>query len=156
MANRQTYAVGALGVLLGIVVGANSAQRAEMVSYSGTNPNNAAIQEMPQLHRATGIWRQRSDEGTIDPAYSNGDFRTTAFRRSTLEDNRQRRLDERLSDTADYGSAPEVTVRGETQAKQVVPECAGYSSQRYVACLEALINGEFFSPNYYPIYYNNQ
>lgn len=157
MANRQTYAVGALGVLLGIVVGANSAQRAEMVSYSGINPNNAAIQEMPQLRRAAGIWRQRSDEGTIDPAYSNGEYRITAPRRSTLEDNIQRRLNERLSDTANYSSAPaEITIRGAAQAKQVVPECAGYSSQRYVDCLEALINGDYFSPNYYPIYYNNQ
>ncbi len=145
MANRQTYVVGALGVLVGIVVGANSAQRAEVVSYAGHDPNNEVIQNMPQLNRAAQIWRQRS--GTGLNYY-------TAPRRSSVEDNVARRLEQRLGDMNMYGSAP--TVLGEpAQARQVVPACAQYTRQRYSRCLEAFIRGEEFVPNYYPIEYDS-
>ena len=61
MANRQTYVIGALGVLVGMVVGASSAQNAELVSYSGHNINSDIVRNMPNLHRATGIFRSRSE-----------------------------------------------------------------------------------------------
>jgi hypothetical protein len=150
MANRQTYVVGALGVLLGMVVGANSAQRAEIVSYAGHNPNNEVIQNMPQLHRAAGIWRQRSEEEALNSIYSGGNYRITAPRRSSIEDNVQDRLDERLADTAIFNSAPVRTVRGaRARVLQVVPGCSQYSRSRYAQCLEAFINGDEYQPNYF-------
>ncbi|PIR54460.1 hypothetical protein COU75_00760 [Candidatus Peregrinibacteria bacterium CG10_big_fil_rev_8_21_14_0_10_42_8] len=142
MANRQTYVVGALGVLLGMVIGANSAQRAEIVSFAGHNPNDAEIQEMYQLRRAAGIWRQRSDES--------GAYRVTEPRRSSIQDNVQDRLDQRLGDTTVFSSAPTETVRGgPAQIRQVIPSCSQYTRQRYVQCLEAILNGDTYQPNYY-------
>ena len=149
MANRQTYVVGALGVLLGMVVGANSAQNAQIVSYAGHNPNDESIQEMQQLRRAAGIWRQRSDERTLDSAYSSDNYRITAPRRSSIEDNVQDRLHERLGDTVIFSSAPVRTVRGaRARVLQVVPGCSQYSRSRYSQCLEAFINGDEYRPNY--------
>lgn len=150
MANRQTYVVGALGVLLGMVVGANSAQRADIVSYAGHNPNSQEIQEMQHLRRAAGIWRQRSDERAHDSVYSSDTYRITAPRRSSIQDNVQDRLDQRLGDTAIFSSAPVRTVRGaRAQAPQVVPGCAQYTRSRYAQCLEAILNGDVYQPNYY-------
>lgn len=150
MANRQTYVVGALGVLLGMVVGANSAQRADIVSYAGHNPNDSAIQEMQQLRRAAGIWRQRSEEEALDSVYSTGNYRVTAPRRSPIQDNVQDRLDQRLGDTTFYNSAPARTVRGApAQMRQLVPSCSQYTRQRYAQCLEAVFNGDVYQPNYY-------
>jgi hypothetical protein len=150
MANRQTYVIGALGVLLGMVVGANSAQNAQVVSYAGHNPNDEGIQEMQQLRRAAGIWRQRSEERVGDSVYSNGNYRITAPRRSSIQDNVQDRLDERLSDTVIFSSAPARTVRGaRAQAVRVVPGCSQYTRSRYAQCLEAFINGEEYHPNYF-------
>jgi len=140
MANRQTYVVGALGVLLGMVVGANSAQNAQIVSYAGHNPNDEGIQEMQDFRRAAGYFRQRSDE-----RYS----RVTAPRRSSIQDNVQDRLDERLADTVIFSSAPVRTVRGaRARVLQVVPGCSRYSRSRYSQCLEAFINGDEYRPNY--------
>lgn len=152
MANRQTYVVGALGVLLGMVVGANSAQRAEIVSYAGHNPNSDIIQEMPQFRRAAGIWRQRSNEEAMDSVFSTGNYRITAPRRSSIADGVERRLNERLGNSTVFSSAP--TVRGaEAQVRQLVPGCSQYTRQRYSHCLEAYINGEEYVPNYYPVDY---
>lgn len=154
MANRQTYVVGALGVLLGMVVGANSAQRAQIVSYAGHNPNNEVIREMPQFRRAAGIWRQRSDEEAVNTVFSSGNYRITAPRRSSIEDNVARRLDRRIGGTTVFSAAP--TVRGAAaQVRQRVPGCSQYTRQRYSHCLEAFINGEVYQPNYFPIEYSN-
>ena len=158
MANRQTYVVGALGILLGTVIGANSAQRAEIVSFAGTNPNSTVIREMPQLRRAAGIWRQRSEEEGLNSVYSRGNYRLTAPRRSSVRDNVERRLDRRLGETTVFSSAPARirTVRGTpASVRQVVPGCSKYTRQRYSRCLEAYINGEEFVPNYYPIEYED-
>ncbi|MCA9370503.1 MAG: hypothetical protein KC680_00915 [Candidatus Peregrinibacteria bacterium] len=153
MANRQTYVIGALGVLVGMVVGANSAQNATMVSFSGTDPNSEVIQNMPNLRRASGILRWRSDENPGGTVYSRTVQRYTQPRRvlfgegyiGTLRDNR-------VGDTRVFQSAP--TVRGgSAMQRQGVPECDEFSGQRYTRCLEALINGEPYEANYFPTSY---
>ena len=45
MKSYQTTVVGVIGVLAGIVVGASSVQHAQMVSFSGANPNTSATDE---------------------------------------------------------------------------------------------------------------
>ncbi len=149
MANRQTYVAGALGVLIGMVVGANSAQRAETVSFSGSNPNTEAVQERTDPHRAAGILRQRSNET---------EARMTAPVTPSVTDSVARRREIRLGDLF-YFSAPSWTVRG-SEANQMpyVPECSGFSrySKRYVHCLEAIFTGnEGYETNYYPTDYDN-
>lgn len=141
MANRQTYVAGALGVLIGMVVGANSAQRAETVSLSGSDPNAEVTQELEAGHRSAGILRQRSTEA---------EARLTAPEGASVESAVARRREMRLGDIF-YFSAPSWTVRG-MEANQMprVRECAGLSSRRYVRCLEAIITGdENYETNYF-------
>lgn len=155
MANRQTYVIGALGVLVGMVVGANSAQRADLVSYAGHNPNSQVIQDMPNLRRASGIFRTRSEQETLD-VRSGVAARWTAPRRSSLGDNVDRRRGLRLSQDIVHFSAPNHagTVRGApAQRRHRVPGCTQYSGQRYTHCLESYLMGEEYVPNYFPTNY---
>jgi len=151
MANRQTYVIGALGVLVGMVVGASSAQRANLVSYAGHNPNAESVRNMDNLRAASGIFRTRSGETTS--------FRLTAPRRSGIESNVDRRRGIRESKDIRHFAAPTTTgtVRGAPATRrQRVPECDMYSSARYTHCLESIINGsddEVWQANYYPISY---
>ncbi|MBT4120106.1 MAG: hypothetical protein HOG89_04150 [Candidatus Peribacter sp.] len=155
MANRQTYVIGALGVLVGMVVGASSAQNAELVSYSGHNINSDIVRNMPNLHRATGIFRSRSERDTLD--IRNGvSFRLTAPRRSSIGQNVERRRNQRESDDIRHFAAPTTTgtVRGApAQRRQRVPGCSNYTGTRYTHCLEAYINGENYEVNYFPTNY---
>ena len=145
MANRQTYVIGALGVLVGMVVGANSAQRAETVALSAHNPNSDIVQQMPHLRRAAGIIRRRSDEGAVN-VFS----RITQSRRSpfgegyigTIRDNRVHQMPM-------HGSAPEMS----ESPRRVVPGCAQYTRKRYVDCVWSLIHDEEYEPNYFPTSY---
>lgn len=158
MANRQTYVIGALGVLVGMVVGASSAQRADLVSFSGHNPNAESVRNMDNLRVAGGIFRSRSEEATLD-ARNGFNFRLTAPRRTDLASNVDRRREIRESQDIRLFAAPTPmgTVRGATaQRRQRVPECDMYSSARYTHCLESIINGsddEVWQANYYPISY---
>ena len=148
MANRQTYVAGALGVLIGMVVGANSAQRAESVSFSGSNPNTEAVQELNAEHRAAGILRQRSTET---------EARITDSVPPSVTSSVARRREMRLGDIF-YFSAPSWTVRGmEAPAQPRVRECAGLSSKRYIRCLEAIITGDGgnYETNYFETNYDN-
>lgn len=157
MANRQTYVIGALGVLVGMVV-ASSAQRAQTVSFAGHNPNSEIIQNMPHLRRAAGYWRQRSDEWKGGNVFSGTHFqRLTAPRRSSIEENVQNRLERRQGANARHFAAPDArTVRGAPAVRrQRVPECAHLSRQRYTRCLEAVITGEPYNPTVWPIEYDN-
>lgn len=62
MANRQTFVVGALGVLVGMVVGVSSAYNAQTVAFQGYDPNVASDMED---YRDFGFQlRERSDTGT--------------------------------------------------------------------------------------------
>lgn len=143
MASRQTYVIGALGVLVGMVV-ASSAQRAQTVSFAGHNPNSEIIQNMPQLRRAAGYWRQRSEEEAMGNVFTGQYHRLTAPRRSSIEQNVAARRNLRESQNAVHYAAPDSgTVRGAPAVqRQRVPECAHLSRQRYTRCLEAVITGE--------------
>lgn len=151
MANRQTYVIGALGVLVGMVVGASSAQNAELVSYSGHNINSDIVRNMPNLHRATGIFRSRSERQSLD-IRDGVNYRLTAPRRSSISDNVERRRNIRESNDIVHFAAPTTTgtVRGAAaQRRQRVPGCSQYTRTRYTHCLEAYINGENYEANYY-------
>ncbi|MAE68548.1 MAG: hypothetical protein QF793_01125 [Candidatus Peribacteraceae bacterium] len=155
MANRQTYVIGALGVLVGMVVGATSAQRADIVSYSGHNPNSETVRNMNSLHQSSGIFRVRSVRQNLD-IRDGTPFRLTAPRRTNTTENVARRREIRLSQNGGtHFAAPAWgTVRGApAQRRQRVPGCSQYSSQRYTHCLEAIINGEVYEPNYFPTNY---
>lgn len=150
MANRQTLVVGALGVLVGMVVGANSAQHADVISYAGHNPNSEAIQNMPNLRRATEIIRPGA---YYEGVWSNVNVRTAAPRPATLEQNVEQRRMMRASELG-HTSAPTRTVRGApAQRTRYVHGCSQYTGQRYTHCLEAYITGEEYVPNYFPTDY---
>ncbi|MDA0375856.1 MAG: hypothetical protein O3A80_00910 [bacterium] len=154
MANRQTYVIGALGVLVGMVVGASSAQRADLVSFSGHNPNAESVRNMDNLRAAGGIFRSRSEEATLD-ARNGFNFRLTAPRRSSINTNVDRRRVLRESQDIRHFAAPTTgTVRGAPAARrQHIPGCSQYSGQRYTHCLEAYINNEVYEANYFPTDY---
>ncbi|MBM3230925.1 hypothetical protein FJZ28_01205 [Candidatus Peregrinibacteria bacterium] len=149
MANRQLYVVGALGLLMGMVVGAGSGQSAQTVSQY--DPNSDAVQEMDSPYRADGYLRFRSTDGTV------GDeggivTRSTPPRRLSRMEMAARRLQNMHSAARTSG-----TVRGaRTRTRNTVPECAGYTRDRYTRCLESVINGEEFVPNYFPIEYEEE
>jgi hypothetical protein len=155
MANRQTYVIGALGVLVGMVVGANSAQRADLVSYAGHNPNSEVIRNMPNLHRAAGIFRSRSESDILD--IRNGvNYHLTPGRRLNPGENAAHRRDIRLSKldvgSPRFHSSPFSwgTVRGvRAQRRQRIADCDRYTRTRYTSCLESYIRGEEYFPNYY-------
>lgn len=155
MANRQTYVIGALGVLVGMVVGASSAQRADLVTYAGHNPNSESVRNMDTLRTAGGIFRSRSTESTLD-ARNGFSFRLTAPRRSNIATNVNRRRALRESQDIRHFAAPTTTgtVRGApAQRRQRVPGCSQYTATRYTHCLEAILNGEAYEANYYPTDY---
>ena len=158
MANRKTYVVGALGVLVGMVV-ASSAQRAQTVSFSGHNPNSEVVRQMPHLRRASGVWRQRSEEEALGNIFTGGHYRITSPRRSSLSDNIERRRNLRVSKSPSvhFAAPGNGTVRGAPALpRQVVPECAGLTRQRYTRCLEAYISGEPYHSSVWPIEYENE
>lgn len=153
MVNRQTVVVGMLGMVTGMLVGVTSADHAALVSFSGNDPNSAGIRSMDQLHQAAGYVRFRSDDGSIANGVSGTAVRLTAPRRATLDEMLAHRENVRLEDFF-RASAPVWTIRGqEVDTSSPVPECAQYSTGRYTRCLEALINGEPFEANYFPISY---
>ncbi len=132
MASRQTYVIGALGVLVGMVVGANSAQNAQTVSFSGANYRAAQEQGMP--HRAAGYLRRRSDEQPAT-AFDHVVDRVTAPRRTSLEDNVARRYELRLGNL--HNAAPVRTVRGRPIQNDLSEgNCQGQivSGRRYINC----------------------
>lgn len=139
MANRQTYIVGALGVLAGMVVGANSAQRADMtVSYSGYNTDVA--REM-SVQRRGPILRSRSDENHRNYEVAP---RAARFGEGVIGNIR----DVRLGQTRMFGSAP--TLRGSSAPRhRMLIECYGLSGKRYVNCEAAELNDERYDVNYY-------
>ena len=152
MANRQTYVIGALGVLVGMVVGASSAQRADMVSYSGHNPNSDIVRNMPNLRKAAGIFRSRSERQTLD-VRDGVIFRLTAPRRSSTEvnvANRRKYREGQRGITTHYSASDQGTVRGvPAQRRMRVRECDVYSGTRYTRCVEAYINDDIWQPNYF-------
>ena len=126
MANRQTYVIGALGVLAGMVVGANSAQRADMtVSY--LNPNTA----QEGVVRRGDILRSRSANDNV-PYYVGP--RLSPFGDNVIGNIR----DERLSRL--YGSAPRAL--GVEVEEPVYLRCYGLSGKRQVRCERALFDGD--------------
>lgn len=138
MANRQTYVIGALGVLAGMVIGANSAQRADMtVSY--LNPNNVQT-GVPRTVNA--IPSLRSDEGIT--------YRTP--RRSPFGDNVIGNIrDERLSRL--FGSAP--LAKGVPVLDPYIWICPGDSrGPRYARCVDAYRNDKL--DTYERTYYYNE
>ncbi len=162
MVNRQTYIVGAIGILVGLVIGANSSQNAQTVSFAGNNPNNPDIQNMQSVHTSPGYLRQRSTERGLSSTFLNSPFRLTAPRQTSPEENAARLQairDSKNIDNTDtmYGAPTDgMTLRGAPViVRQRVPECAQYTGPRYTSCLEAYINGDNWVPNYYPIDYSN-
>lgn len=144
MANRQLYVVGALGLLMGMVVGAGSGQSAQTVSQY--DPNSDAVTEMEDLHRADGYLRFRNTDGVISDDEVGGIVtRSTPPRRLSRLEMAARRLQNM------HGSARDtVNVRGlRTRTDNTVPECAGYTRNRYTRCLESLINGMPFEADYH-------
>ena len=155
MANRQTYVIGALGVLVGMVV-ASSAQRAQTVSFAGHNPNSEVIRDMPHLRRAAGYWRQRSEEEALGSVFGGTYYRITAPRRSSIADNVENRLERRLGDATVFSAAPTQTVLGVPAIlREAVEGCSMLTRQRYSRCIKAAANGEPYEPTYWPFEYNN-
>jgi|AP95_1055475.scaffolds.fasta_scaffold10604_3 hypothetical protein len=158
MANRQTYVIGALGVLVGMVVGASSAQRADLMSYAGHNPNSDIVRNMQNLHRAGGIFRSRSERETLD--IRNGvSYHLTPGRKLTPDKNAAHRRTIRLSQLnlgssrLHYAPTSWRTVRGAPALRrQRVGNCDMYTRTRYTSCLESYIRGEAYIPNYYSNY----
>lgn len=135
MANRQTYVVGALGVLAGMVVGASSAQNALMVGFSGADPNR----EGQTVDRTSNILRTRS---TMPAAYYVTP-RTVPFTEGYIG----RIRDNRLADYNMHGSAPVRTVRGAPVILlEDVYDCEGLSGRRFLNCLD---NASYESNDWY-------
>ena len=152
MVSRQTFAVGTLGMVVGMLVGVTSADHAALVSFSGNDPNTATIRSMDQIHQAAGYVRFRSDDGVIDEVAGTV-TRLTAPRRASLDDMVAHRANVHIADFF-HASAPTWTIRGqEVNTSSPVPECAQYSGARYTRCLEAMISGSPFEANYFPISY---
>lgn len=150
MANRQTYVVGALGLLMGMAVGASSGQSAELVSYSGTNPNSIDVRVMEQFHRAAGYLRFRNG---VSPSSRTQDAETHITAPRTLS--RTEAMARRIQNMRNSDNT--ATIRGvPVQTTSPVPECAGYTRERYIRCLEAFINGEPYETNYFPTDYEDQ
>lgn len=152
MASRQTYVVGALGVLVGMVVGAQSAQRAELVSFSGSDPNSEIIQSMPNLRRATRLIRPGAYQ---DNVYNTVNARYAPVRPASIEDMVMQRRNVRLSgQDLMHSSAPTRTVRG---APAQLPfwdsTCGDLSTARGQACNYARQNGLPYEQNYFPTSY---
>ena len=150
MANRQTYVAGALGVLVGMVIGVNSAHRAEMVAFSGHNPNAVVDLDLGQPHKDAGYWRQpREEEAARKAVFAHPVYRMTPPRRSDIRTNVARRTQQRINSRK--SAAPSWNLRGYPQQRRYsrVSACRGLSGQRYTHCLEAYINGENYEPNYF-------
>lgn len=136
MASRQTYVIGALGVLVGMVV-ASSAHRAQMVSFAGHNPNSEQVRDELQTFRNTGIRRQRSHEEAMGNVFTGQTYRTTPPRRPSLQENVARRARLRSNRTMYFGAPEGGTVRGrEALEIEQIPECAGKTGQRYTRCVD--------------------
>lgn len=153
MANRQTYVIGALGVLVGMAVGAQSAQRAELVSLSAHNPNSEIIQTMPNLRRATQIIRPGAYYQ--DAGYNTVNRRMAPVRSSGLETNVAQRRNLRLSELGTiFSAAPVRTVRGApAQMPFWDPTCGDLSTPRGQACNYARQYGIPHEQNYFPTSY---
>lgn len=132
MAKRQTYVIGALGLLMGMALGSHPALNAQADLYSSLDPNSEAVRDMPHLRRAAGIIRRRSDENTSATV-----FRLTAPRRVPFTEGYISIVrEERLGNTGMFGSAPTLSPR------RVVPACAAYKGEGYTSCLEQLIQSD--------------
>lgn len=136
MANRQTYVVGALGVLLGMVVGANSAQRADTVAFSGASPNYSATQQ----YRPTAVEymrRSRSDLGEYTVPSTDA-----SFGEGVIGNVRANRVMESA-----HGAAPDIaTIRGMPVRLRKVYICDefGITTSRYANCVGAYLSDEEF------------
>lgn len=128
MANRQTYVVGALGVLLGMVVGVGSSQQAQTVSYSGHNPNNTVIQDMDHLRRASDYLRIRGEETHYSAP------RTTDLAERAEYRGRLRAEDE------------SITIRGLPISawERMVGDCYGLSRSRLTHCIVETLQGNTY------------
>lgn len=151
MANRQVYVVGALGVLVGMVVGVSSAQNAQTVSFAGHNPNDAQGFE----HRTDRIPSIRSATERLDVRNSQGIGQWRTPPRTSLSENTARRLEYRHGQQGTlFEAAPVQTVRGvPAQLRQRVGDCDRFSSVRYTRCLQSALDGETYEANYFPIEY---
>lgn len=156
MANRQTtYVVGALGVLVGMVIGATSAQNAQIVSFSAPNPNSPLVRNARTWRRVGAIPRERSEEEALrTDIRAVRIVRGTAPRRSSVSVNVARRLQRRLGDSTLFGSAPVRTVRG---VPALTPfwdeECGSITTKRGQTCNYYRQQGFDYIQNYYPITY---
>ncbi|MDD5026220.1 MAG: hypothetical protein PHH13_02465 [Candidatus Peribacteraceae bacterium] len=78
MANRDNHLVvtALAGLIMGALLGAGTVQYAQVVAFSGVNPNTAATSDSARAGLST---RQRSyiDEYPLVPRYVNGTTQTT-------------------------------------------------------------------------------
>lgn len=132
MGNRQTYVIGALGLLVGMAIGSHPALNTRANLYSRMDPNSEAVRDMPNFRRAAGIIRHRSDENNSSTVY-----RLTAPRRVPFSEGYIRIMrEQRINDSARFGAAPARSTR------RVIPGCADYSGDAYTECLEQLIQSD--------------
>lgn len=132
MAKRQTYVIGAIGMMLGMVVGSHSTQTTQADLYSRMDPNSETVRTMPTFRRAAGIIRRRSDDSISGVIYRLTEPRRAPFTEGYINTVRE----ERINDLASYGAAPT------RSARRVVPGCANYRGDGYTLCLEQMIQSD--------------
>lgn len=128
MANRQLFIVSAIALILGIVVGMSSASGSQ-TAFSGANPT-AAKQYQGIFN--PGIVRIRSENDYIVPGKV--DLVRAATYRGTMR-----------------AAAPQqYRVRGVPAIERISFErCEGLSRTRLSRCIQAVLNGEDYSLNYF-------
>jgi len=123
---KQKYVVGALGVLVGVVVGASAAHNAQTVSFQGLDPN-AAVDQQDVRDTNAGIYRNnRINNYDREAAVQKVDLRHLS---------RARRANRLRSAAPDHDNE--------------FAECEGYTRVRLTRCIWSVINGEPYEKTYY-------
>jgi len=127
MANRQTFVVGALGVLVGLAVGASATQNAQVVSFGGQNPNSVLDTINPREANDGVYNNNRSNNYGIDIPYTRG---------LSLQESVAARRAQRLHAAAESGQF-------------ALPGCEGLTRTRMARCNVAVMEQGAYQRNYY-------